>query len=270
MTQLPRPNSGQLLNPLGEALGDVFGVLRTELHPGGQCGLGVAGRLLTGSVHGVGLPGSVGRLLLVSLVELLPISGLGLGTLLIFDLGLRPLRVSGLAALVVFGPGRTAFVVFTPGLRSLGIFGRCRAVLVVFRLGRTAFVVFTPGLRSLGIFGRCRAVLVVFRLGRTALVVFIPRLRSWPIFRLARRRLVSAAGWRLPLSGLQGLFRLRRVIPGTGRLGHAASLARRLSISACFAHPHLGLEVPYGLTYRLVGIDAAGLSARHQAEHLPT
>src|SRR5215213_7776289 len=240
MTQLPRPNSGQLLNPLGEALGDVFGVLRTELHPGGQCGLGVASRLLTGSVHGVGLPGSVGRLLLVSRVELLPISGLGLGTLLIFDLGLRPLRVSGLAALVVFGPGRTAFVVFTPGLRSLGIFGRCLAVLVVFRLGRTA------------------------------LVVFIPGLRSWPIFRLARRRLVSAAGWRLPLSGLQGLFRLWRVIPGTGRLGHAASLARRLSIPACFAHPHLGLEVPYGLTYRLVGIDAAGLSARHQAEHLPT
>src|SRR5215204_7366176 len=40
MTQLPRPNGGQLLNPLGETLCDVFGVLRTELHSGGQCGLG--------------------------------------------------------------------------------------------------------------------------------------------------------------------------------------------------------------------------------------
>src|SRR5215210_2063274 len=134
MTQLPRPNGGQLLNPLGEPLGDVLGVLRTELHPGGQCGLGVAGRFFAGSVHGVGLPGSVGRLLLVSLRELLPISGLGLGTLLIFDLGLRSSRISGLgrAALVVFGLGRAA--------------------LVVFGLGRTALVVFTPGLRALPIF----------------------------------------------------------------------------------------------------------------------
>src|SRR5829696_7917903 len=192
MTQLPGPNGGQLLNPLGEPLCDVFGVLRTELHPGGQCGLGVAGRFLAGSVHGIGLPGSVVRLLLISLLELLPISGLGLGTLLIFDLGLRPSRISGL--------GRPALVIFGPGLRLLRIF----------RLGRGALVVFTPGLRVL------------------------------PKFRLARWRLVSAAGRRLRWSGLQGLVRLWRVIPGTGRLGHAASLARRSSTPACFADPHLG------------------------------
>src|SRR5829696_8793699 len=132
MTQLPGPNGGQLLNPLGEPLCDVFGVLRTELHPGGQCGLGVASRFLAGSVHGVGLPGSVGRLLLVSLLELLPISGLGLGTLLIFDIGLRSSRISALgrAALVIFGRGRTALVVFTPGLRALSIFRLTRRRLV--------------------------------------------------------------------------------------------------------------------------------------------
>src|SRR5215208_6150333 len=159
MTQLPRPNGGQLLNPLGETLCDVFGVLRTELHSGGQCGLGVAGRFLAGSVHGVGLPRSVGRLLLVSLLELLSISGLGLGTLLIFDLGLRPSRVSG--------------------------------------LGRAALVIFDPGPRLLRIFGLGRAALLVLGLGRRALVVLTPRLRALPMFRLARRRLVSAARLRL-------------------------------------------------------------------------
>src|SRR5215212_3891986 len=240
MTQLPRPNGGQLLNPLGETLCDVFGVLRTELHSGGQCGLGVAGRFLAGSVHGVGLPRSVGRLLLVSLLELLPISGLGLGTLLIFDLGLRSSRISGL--------GRPALVVFGPGVRPLRIFGLVRPALVMFGLGRTA--------------------LIVYGLGRAALVVFTPGLRALPIFRLARRQ-VSAAGRRLRWSGLEGLFRLWRVIPGTGRLGHAASLAGSLPAPACFADPHLGLEVPYGRPYRLVGIDAAGLSAGHQGDHLP-
>src|SRR5215208_363347 len=251
MTQLPRPNGGQLLNPLGEALCDVFGVLRTERHSGGQCGLGVAGRFLAGSVHGVGLPRSVGRLLLVSLLELLPISGLGLGTLLIFDLGLRSSRISGL--------GRPALVVFGPVLRLMRIFGRGRTALVVFSLGRTALIVFNLG----------RTALIVFNLGRTALVVFTPGLRALAIFRLARRRPVSAAGRWLRWSGLQGGFRLWRVIPGTGRLGHVASLARRLPTPACFADPHLCLEVPYGRPYRLVGIDAAGLSAGHQGEHLP-
>jgi len=170
-------------------------------------------------------------LLLVSLLELLSISGLGLGTLLIFDLGLRPSRVSG--------------------------------------LGRAALVIFDPGPRLLRIFGLGRAALLVLGLGRRALVVLTPRLRALPMFRLARRRLVSAARLRLRWSGLQGLFRLWRVIPGTGRLGHAVSLARRLSVPACFTDPHLGFEVPHGRPYRLVGIDAAGLSAGHQSEHLP-
>ena len=54
MTQLSRPEGGQLLNPLGEPRRDVFGVLRTELHTGGQGGLGVAGRFLARPVHGDG------------------------------------------------------------------------------------------------------------------------------------------------------------------------------------------------------------------------
>ena len=73
--------------------------------------MGVSGRFLAGSVHGVGLlPWYVGRLLLVSLLRR-AISSLGLGPLLIFSLGLRSLRISGL--------GRAALVVFAPKLRLL-------------------------------------------------------------------------------------------------------------------------------------------------------
>jgi hypothetical protein len=119
ITQLPCPEGGQLLNPLREPLRDVFGVLRTELHPSGQCGLSVARRFLAGSMHGVWLPRRVRRLLLVSplrlllvspvrlllifpfrllesLTGLLLISGLRLRPLLIFGLRLRPLLISGL------------------------------------------------------------------------------------------------------------------------------------------------------------------------------
>src|ERR671912_689542 len=96
-------------------------------------------------------------------------------------------------------------------------------------------------------------LLLISGLRLRPLLKFGLRLRPLLISSLRRLlRLISALRWRLPWSGLHRPVGLRWVVPGTGRLGHAFSLARNLRVLASFAGPHPGLEAPHGRPYRLV------------------